>query len=609
MATSTPTKNTLRAPTKSAARRRSRAVIAAALIAVAGAVAASALLGYGPWAPRREVSVFPSPGSRSVAPAAQISFRGNSLGDLKVTATGSRSGIHTGTIRLDSDADGASFLPAKPFTPGETVTVSTNQHLFGAAGGRFQFQVAVPAPPIPVAPLPAAPRVSGDVQRFYSEPSLAPAAVAMTKSPAAPSSGDIFLAPQQGPVQNGPMILDQDGRLVWFKPLPGTSSASDFRVQSYQGKPVLTWWQGNLGAGVGSGEDVIMDTSYRQIAAVRAGNGLSADLHEFKLTPRGTALITAYYPVYEDASSVHAASRQIVLDSVVQEIDIKTGLVLFQWDSLDHVPLTDSYTAPPKRAGAPLDYFHVNSVDEDRDGNLIISSRNTSAVYKVDRRTGKIIWRLGGKRSSFKIGRGASFAFQHDVRIRGDDTVTLFDNGGGPPRMQPYSQGMKLALDLDHMTATRTALYPHTPAVTSNFEGNVEQLRSGDSFVGWGQQPYFAEFNAHGQRVLDGRFVPATSNYRAYAFPWRATPKGPPAVKTSTADGQTVVYVSWNGATEVASWRVLAGANPSALVPVATASKQGFETAVTIRQQRYVAVQALDREGRVRASTAAVTTS
>ena len=168
----------------------------------------------------------------------------------------------------------------------------------------------------------------------------------------------------------------------------------------------------------GQGVDQIYDSSYRPVATIRAGNGLSADLHEFQLTPQNTALITAYYPVIWNASSVKGSKRQIVLDSVAQEIDIPTGLVLFQWDSLDHVPLTDSFAGRPRRPRTPYDTFHINSIQQDSDGNIVISARNTWTIYKVSHQTGAIIWKLGGKHSSFKMGRNATFAFQHDARMR-----------------------------------------------------------------------------------------------------------------------------------------------------------------------------------------------
>lgn len=552
------------------------------------------------------VDVFPVPGGSVASEQTQITFRGVPADQLgAITVTGSRSGAHAGKILADSDGHGGSFVPDKPFTAGETVTVSTSLTIVGASNGSYRFTVATPAGPIRYAPLPPAPRTRGDVLRFHSRPDLAPAAVAVREHAVGTAPGDIFIAPQQGPIQNGPMILDQGGGLIWFNPVPKGDMASDFRVQSLGGQPVLTWWQGFLGAGVGVGQDVIYNSSYRQIATVRAGNGLHADVHEFQLTPQGTALITAYFPVYRDASSMGGSKREIVLDSVVQEIDIPTGLVLFQWDSLDHVPLTDSYVKPPPSAGSPYDYFHVNSVDPDEDGNLVISGRNTWAAYKVSHQTGAVIWRLGGKHSSFRMGPGAQSAFQHDVRVRAanDLFVTMFDDGAGPPTVHNHSRGLKLILNLRQMTARWVAELDHTPQLVANFEGNMQQLPNGDNFVGWGQQPFFSEFSPQNKMIFDGRFVGANSTYRAYRFPWSGTPESPPAVAATSTGNGTTVYTSWNGATTVSSWRVLGGSSPSALRAVATVSKHAFETPITISRQPYVEVQALDGSGNVLSSS------
>ncbi|HTX11856.1 MAG TPA: arylsulfotransferase family protein [Solirubrobacteraceae bacterium] len=555
------------------------------------------------------MSVFPIPGARVASPQTQIAFRGISPGQIgRVVVTGSRSGRHTGRLEADSDGQGASFLPAKPFDPGELVTVRTRMDVRGVRGGTFHFTVATPAGAIPSMPLSPASRVPGDELTFQTRPDLTPAAVEITKASSKTAAGDIFLTPQQGPTQNGAMILDSSGNLVWFQPVPAGDMAADLRVQSYHGEPVLTWWQGYSGAGIGEGEDVIDDSSYRQVAVVRAGNGLYADLHDFELTKQGAALITAYYPVYWNASSVHGATRQIVLDSVVQEIDIKTGLVLYQWDSLDHVPLSDSYEIMPKSAGSPFDYFHVNSVQQAANGDLIISGRNTSAAYEIDPRTGAIVWTLGGKDSTFKLGAGVQFAFQHDVRVhtKGHPNVTLFDDGGGPPRVHAQSRAIRVRIDGKEKTATLVAQDLHAPALTASFEGNVQALRDGDEFVGWGQQPYFSEFDSTGRMVFDGRFVGNNSSYRAYRFPWTGTPRTRPSVAALASGATTNVYASWNGATEVSSWRVLAGASSSAVQAVATAPKQGFETQIPIRSEPYVAVQALNRAGRVLSTSATV---
>ena len=382
-------------------------------------------------------------------------------------------------------------------------------------------------------------------------------------------------------------------------------------MQRYHGQPVLTWWQGNETAGVGVGQDMIADSSYQVVKVISAANGLSADLHEFQLTPWGTALITAEYPVYRNASPVGGSAHEIVLDSVVQEIDIATGLVEFQWDSLDHVPLTASYVRAPKKQygpGNPYDYFHVNSVQLDRDGTLIISARNTWAAYKVSRQTGAIIWTLGGKHSSFKMGAGASFAFQHDVRVQaaGDALVTMFDDGAGPPYVHSQSRAIELALDVKRRTARVVYQREHNPPLLSSYEGDEQELRNGDDFVGWGQQPYFSEYTAKGKLDFGGRFVDDNITYRAYRFPWTGTPATPPAVAAVRRGGKMTVFASWNGATDVSAWRVLAGTSPSRLATVAFARRRGFETAIKAKAKPYAAVQALAGNGHVLAISPAV---
>jgi len=564
---------------------------------LAALIAAVAVGGCGSDAP---VSVFPIAGSRVVSPDAQIAFRGRPAADLgSVSVTGSISGPHYGDVRSDSDGDGGSFLPYKPFTAGERVTVRTGLNIVGAKKGTFGFTVAQPAGGFPNLPPPAAPRVDGDVRQFHSRPDLQPGATAVNASSGA-AHGDIFLGPQNGPIQKGPMILGPDGRLIWFYPLPSPDVPSDVRAQQYEGKPVLTFWEGYLSAGIGVGRDVIADSSYRRIAIVTAANGLITDLHEFKLTPRGTALITSYFPVWWDGSSVGGPSRLAVQDSVVQEIDIKTGLLLYQWDSLDHVPLSDAYVPiPPASSHAAHDYFHINSVDLDYDGDLIISARNTWTVYKIDRDTGRIIWELGGKHSSFKMGSGAQFAFQHDARVRAPDdlVITLFDDGAGPPIVHRQSAGVKLLLDLKRMTASALSRTSHSPPLQSNFQGNYQQLRSGDDFFGWGQQSYFTEVSG-GKVVLDGHFIGTNSNYRVYRLPWTGKPVDRPAI-VATAGNQDTVYVSWNGATQVASWRVLGGNSSRSLAPVASTPNRAFETAIPVAPRSYLAVQGLDSDGHV----------
>ncbi len=361
---------------------------------------------------------------------------------------------------------------------------------------------------------------------------------------------------------------------------------------------------------MGLGADVIEDGSYRRIATVRAADGLSADLHEFQITPAGTALITAYYPVWWDARSLHGTTHQRVLDAVVQEIDIRTGLLLFQWDSLDHVPLTDAEIGLTKPDG-DFDYFHINSVQDDGDGSLIVSARNTWAAYKISRQDGHVIWTLGGRHSSFAMGPGAAFAFQHDVRAAapGDATVTVFDDGAGPPSVHSQSRALLLRLDSAHRTATLAAEFTHSPSLLAHYEGDDEVLAGGDAFVGWGEQPYFTEFDATGKIVFDARFADNNTTYRAFRAPWIGTPHTRPAVAMTARGRQSTVYASWNGATEVSAWRVLTGPSPKSLRVAGSFARSGFETTMTVTRRSYAQVQALDASGRVLATSGVVRSS
>lgn len=548
------------------------------------------------------VDVFPIPGGRVAAPQTQITFRGlpaSQLGPIDVT--GSESGHHSGRVLADSDGRGGSFIPRKPFSPRETVTVKTGLDIVGGTNGTYSFTVADPAGTIrPSAPQ-TAPRVRGDVWRFRSARQLFPAAVEVTRLPKGAARGALFVAPQAGPVQRGAEILGPYGGLIWWKSVPKNESVLNFRKQSYRGKPVLTWWQGGINGGVGVGKDQIYSSSYRPEATVRAGNGVQADLHEFTITPQNTALITAYYPVYWNTSGIkNGSSHDLVYDSVAQEIDIPTGLVLWQWDSLDHVSVSDSYQFAPPTAGHPWDYFHVNSVSENSDGSILLSGRNTWAVYNVSHQTGAIRWSLGGKSSTFTMLHNSPFMFQHDATMLGSDTVSIFDDGAGPPVVHKRSRGLDLQLDFASRTARMILQDEHKPGLLAEYEGSVQRLYNGDNFVGWGQQPFMTEFNAKGRAVFDARFVDDNASYRAYRDMWRGMPRTRPSVASQSRGNRITVYASWNGATQVARWRVLGGPSPTKLAVVATARKAAFETAVQLPHgETYVATQALNSHGTV----------
>ncbi len=524
-----------------------------------------------------------------------------------ISVTGSRSGVHAGRLLSYSQGDGASFVPARPFSEGERVTVRARLRSGGSSQPILdQFGIA-DEDPLTTTPEAIHPGSAAEVQSFHSRPDLQPPVVSVTASSPAVAPGDEFVAPYSGPGEAGPMILDQGGGLVWFKALPRYTSATSFRVQEYAGRPVLTWWQGDISVhGFGRGEDVIADSSYTDIAHVRAGNGDQADLHELQLTPSGTALITAYHPILCNLSSVGGPAYSGLTDGVLQEIDVKTGLVMYEWTSLDHVGLEESY-APVNisSTGTPFDYFHINSINLDPDGSLLVSARNTWAIYDVDARSGQIVWRLGGKKSSFTAGPGTSTAYQHDPRVLPGGLISLFDNGASPT-VHPQSRGIVLSLNAQAGTATLVSQLTHTPALVADSQGNVQALANGDWFLGWGQEPDFSEYSPAGALLFDAHFPVHVQSYRSFRFAWTGSPAHPPAFAfapgAAGAPGAGTVYASWNGATQVASWKVLAGPAPGALEAVAEAPRSGFETSIQLPagvRGPVVEVEALDANGRL----------
>jgi hypothetical protein len=556
------------------------------------------------------VTVSPLPGSRDASPQTQISFLGVPKGELsRVTVVGSRTGAHAGRLEGYSQGDGASFLPSKPFAQGETVTVSARVRTGTAVQPLLDSFTIAYQDTLTTTPETVHPGSPSEIQGFRSRPDLQPPTVTVTASSPVVAPGDEFVAPYDGPGQSGPMILDPSGGLIWFKALPRYTSATNLRVQEYAGKPVLTWWQGDISVhGFGLGEEVILDSAYAEIAHVRAGNGLQADLHDFQLTPQGTALITAYDPIHCNLSAVGGSADGAVTDGLFQEIDVRTGLVMFQWTSLDHVALGESYSpANISNIAFPFDFFHINSLNLDPDSSLLISARNTWTTYDLNAQTGQIVWQLGGKHSSFTLGAGTATAWQHDPRELANGSFSIFDNGASPT-VHSQSRGIVVSLEPQSKTATLVSQFTHPSPLLAKSQGNIQAQANGDWFVGWGEVPDFSEFSPTGQLLFDAHFPAGDQSYRALRFPWTGTPTTRPVFSVLAAHGAAAansagtVYASWNGATLVASWRVLVGATTHSLKPVAEATRSGFETAIALptgTAGRYVTVQALDGTGLV----------
>jgi hypothetical protein len=560
------------------------------------------------------VTVSPTPGSRDAPRRSQISFLGVPARELgAITVVGSHSGTHAGKLAPYSGGGGASFVPDAPFDGGERVSVSaalTRGHVITPL--HFSFRVAdeditaIEAPTSYPPPNPAFP------EYFVSRPDLRPPTFSLTLTSPGVASGDVFVTPT-GPGQEGPMINDAAGNLIYFKALPHGTTAANLRVQHYEGQPVLTWWQGRIVLSHGAGEDVIYNDHYQQIASVHAGNGLYADLHEFVISPQNTAYLTAFNTIRCDLSSSGGPRNSAVVDALFQEVDIPTGLVMYQWTSLDHVPMSASYKlASGTSTDVPYDFFHLNSIDPEPGGNILISARNTWAIYDLRAATGQIAWTLGGKDATIAAGPSLVTAWQHDAGALGGGRYSVFDNGASPD-IHKQSRGLVFTVDPATHKATLITQLFHAPSLRSVAEGNVEHLTNGDWFIGWGQEGFFSELDAAGKEIYTAHLPWDCYSYRAYRFPWSGQPRTRPALAAAAeADGAWNVYASWNGATTVAAWQLLAGTSATALHAAATAARTGFETKLSLAagsSDHFVAVQALDANGLVLATSPTLTLS
>ncbi|HEY1776652.1 MAG TPA: MFS transporter [Solirubrobacteraceae bacterium] len=455
---------------------------------------------------------------------------------------------------------------------------------------------------------------------FVTEPGLHPPKVAadgpILASELAP--GFIFTAnfydlnypPIVG--QSGPLILDSKLQPVWFKPVPTSVVAGDLAPQTYHGQPVLSWWQGfvtNTGA-TESGEDIVVNRHYQTVAKLHGVDGWKLTLHEF-LISGDDAWVTANKDVPYNLSKFGGAYNGAIDDSAVQEYNLKTGKLLYSWDALDHIRPDDSYATVPTN-GFPWDTYHVNSIALHGD-TMLVSMRDTWAAYLVNLssgpRKGDIIWTLGGRHSSFTLGSSAQFQWQHDVKLQPGNVVTMFDDhccqltgGGTYVAATANSRSLTLKLNVAKHTANVAAPdYGEDLGIKSDYMGDTQPLPNGNVMVGWGSTNYMSEYSHDGATEVLGAILPYPDlTYRATVEPWVGLPLYPPAGAARQQGGKTTVYASWNGATQVSSWRVLGGAGGGHLGSVATAPKSGFETAIALKQgYAHYEVQALNSSGAV----------
>jgi hypothetical protein len=417
--------------------------------------------------------------------------------------------------------------------------------------------------------------------------------------------------------EGGPLMLDSKLQPVWFLPIGTSVTSTNLRQQTYNGKPVLTYWKGvvtNTGAST-SGEVDIVDQHYRHVATIKATLPWIISVHDAVISGPNM-WVTVYRTVpNQDLTAFGGSSSGIVYDSGVQEFNIKTGKLLYTWDAYNpggtpNVPLSqaEQHAPPPVAAANPWDAYHINSVQVLPGNQILVSLRNTWAAYLINTKTNQTIWTLGGNASSFKSDSNAAFAWQHDVQMLPHNQVSLFNDnccailaGGVFGPRNGDSGGLVLNLNTGAHTASLANSYTHkNPPLDPAFLGSMSVLSNGNALVGWGSNPYFSEYSKSGQLLLDALWPGKDLSYRALLTDnWVGTPFFPPSgAARRVKGGKVVVYASWDGATQVASWKVLAGSNANKLPVVASHARTGFETAIRPpKSAKVFKVQAFDAKG------------
>jgi hypothetical protein len=425
------------------------------------------------------------------------------------------------------------------------------------------------------------------------------------------ADGYIFVSPfywLKSTIGSYLLILDTQGDLVYYKSISDALNGYDFKKQP---NGQLTYYDQK------NALYHVLDASYQEVDQYRVGNGYTTDLHDLQLLPNGNALLMAYDAQAIDMSRFVQGGKPdaFVTGLILQELDPSKN-VIFEWRSWDHIALADTQSDLTLKT---IDTVHGNSIAVANDGNLLLSNRNTSEITKIDRQTGAVIWRMGGRGNMFRFTNDQPFAYQHDLRQLPNGNLTLFDNQG-TEQNPATSRGVEYQVDEVQKTVTKVWEYIPDPAIFGTFMGNLQTLPGGSRLLDWGAPstvpPYrfinITEVDAQNNVLFQLSFDQPYVSYRAFRFPWEGSPVNDPALAFKKDGGDLLLGYSWNGATQVASWRVFAGSDAAALTPLEERPRTGFETQSRLSsppaQQCYYQVAALDQSGKELARSAVVST-
>ena len=464
--------------------------------------------------------VNPLPGSGYASPETNIIMRPGSIIDKEsissdlISVTGSKSGIHKGKFLLSDDSKTLVFNPDSKFSPFEEVTVELKEGVRTIQGkniGSFNFRFFVNREPEP-----------GDIEKI-NELQGEKAPLQINKKPASfdsydppppvltvdtsdnPSPGCLFLGPS--PYL---MIVDNEATPVFSRYVDG--AVYDFTLQP---NGLLTYFIYPIGC-------YGLDSSFNVVREFNTANGYSVDVHDLRVFPNGHYYILGKKLVTVDMSKIVDGGNPDaqVIDMALQEFD-NSGNVVFQWSALDHYKITDA-DQYVDLALYKIDLVHMNSIEIDNDGNIMLSARNLDEITKIDHNTGNIIWRFGGKNNQFTfINDDRGFSRQHDIKRISNGDITIFDNG--VYHSPAYSSMIEYKLDEKNKTATLVNRYTHDNNIYSRTEGMVEELPNGNKLISWGKinDPALTEIRPDNSIAYELSFDNIYIKYRSYRFMWK----------------------------------------------------------------------------------------
>jgi hypothetical protein len=496
-----------------------------------------------------------------------------------IHVTGAVSGVHAGSTKITMDRRTVSFQTSTDFTPNELVTVSLAPGVPVATGGpiapyQYQFVVAghLPgsaAPPVVVSVPPpelsqtdapptlttkdlnaASVGVAGIMSNGVSVPSDFPWISITTNNN--PDQDPIFIDNRGGGGDPFNVIFNNDGTPIWYSRYP--DERRDMKVQHNGVMTMLARDGGNHYNG--------FNTHYEQITNYWAVNGYGVDEHELQVLADGTYLLVALGTETVDMSRYVAGGNTAasVSEQVIQEFT-PAGELIFQWRAWDHYDVRDQ-AAFINILSSSFDFTHMNAIDIDTDGHILLSSRNTSEVTKINRDTGEIIWRLGGVHNQFTYVNDPlnGTRNQHAVRMVTTNDYTMFDNGNlHSPSM---SRGVEYVLDTTNMTATLVWQYPNppTPSIYSFYMGDVQRLPNGNTLIDWavGPLPKLTEVRPDGTKAYEMNWVAQWEAYRTWRCPWKGSALQPYLIVEPYPDNVTLIFNQF-GDTNVAFYKIYGG--------------------------------------------------